>query len=182
MQLGWVHKYIFFQGGKTIGLIMSLSRVMYFTDWGTVGRIEKASMDGTNRTIVHNTSLVWPNALTLDISTQTLYWADANLDKIERSNVNGGGRVVLAQAGVVHPFGIALEAGNLYFTDWSDNSIRYVRTTGGSVRSLYSASAFSASTLFGIQVLDSSRQPLSKSILKGENMGIFSISYCSNKI
>ena len=135
---------------------------MYFTDWGDVGRIEKASMDGTNRTVIQNTSLVWPNALTLDISTQTLYWADANLDKIERSNVNGGGRVVLAQAGVIHPFGIALEAGNLYFTDWSDNSIRYVQTTGGLVRSLSSVSAFSISTLFGIQAVDALRQPISK--------------------
>ena len=134
---------------------------MYFTDWGSVGRIEKASMDGTNRTVIHNTSLVWPNALTLDISTQTLYWADANLDKIERSGVDGRNRVVLARAGVVHPFGLALEANSLYFTDWSDNTIRYLSASGGSVSTLRAVSTFSSTTPFGIQVVDPARQPLS---------------------
>jgi len=134
---------------------------MYFTDWGDVGRIEKASMDGTSRTVIHNTSLVWPNALTLDITSQTLYWADANLDKVERSGVDGSNRVVLAQAGVAHPFGIVLEANTLYFTDWSDNTIRYLSSSGGSVSTLHSVSAFSSATVFGIQVVDSSRQPQS---------------------
>ena len=132
--------------------------MMYFTDWGAVGRIEKASMDGTNRTVIHNTSLVWPNALTLDIPTQTLYWADASLDKVERSSVNGRNRVVLAQTGVVHPFGIVLDNDNLYFTDWSDNTIRYLSTSGGPVTTLHSVSSFTTSTIFGIQIVDSLRQ------------------------
>ena len=127
---------------------------MYFTDWGTVGRIEKASLNGDNRTVIHNTSLVWPNALTLDIQTQTLYWADAFLDKVESSNVDGTNRVLLAQTGVVHPFSIVLADSNLYFTDWEDDTIRYLSAAGGTVRSLHSATSFSSTTIFGIQVVD----------------------------
>ena len=127
---------------------------MYFTDWGTVGRIEKASLNGDNRIVIHDTSLVWPNALTLDIQTQTLYWADASLDKVESSNVDGTNRVLLAQTGVVHPFSIVLADNNLYFTDWEDDTIRYLSTAGGTVRSLHSATSFSNTTIFGIQVVD----------------------------
>ena len=134
---------------------------MYFTDWGAIARIEKASMDGTNRTVIHNTSLVWPNALTLDIPTQTLYWADASLDKVEKSSVDGRNRVILAQAGVNHPFGIVLEDNTLYFTDWFNNAIRYLSASGGSVSTLHSTSTFSSTTVFGIQVVNASKQPQS---------------------
>ena len=54
-------------------------RMMYWTCWGDEARIERAVMDGSDRSVIHNTSLVWPNAITLDIATQTLYWADAML-------------------------------------------------------------------------------------------------------
>ena len=59
---------------------------MYWTD------TERASMDGTSREVLHNTNLVWPTALTLDYDTQTLYWLDASLDKLETSHVNGSNR------------------------------------------------------------------------------------------
>ena len=135
---------------------------MYFSDWGNIGRIEKASMDGSNRTVIHNTSLVWPNALTLDIQNQVLYWADANLDKIEKSNVDGTDRVLLAQAGVEHPFGMVVREDFLYFTDWSDNTIRSVNTSGGNVTRLHSVAAYADSTIFGIQIVDSSRHQTCK--------------------
>ena len=135
---------------------------MYFTDWGTVGRIEKASLNGANRTVIHNTSLVWPNALTLDIQTQTLYWADASLDKVESSNVDGTNRVLLAQTGVVHPFSIVFSNNTLYFTDWSDNTIRYLSAAGGTVRSLHSVTEYSSSTIFGIQIVGPQRQYIGK--------------------
>jgi len=127
---------------------------MYFSDWGAVGWIEKASMDGTNRTVIHNTSLVWPNALTLDIPNQNLYWADASLDKIEKSGVDGTNRMLLARSGVVHPFGMVLGGNILYFTDWSDDTIRYLNASGGAVSILHYTRTFATSTIFGIQIVD----------------------------
>jgi hypothetical protein len=134
--------------------------MMFFSDLGSVGRIEKATLSGANRTVIHNTSLVWPSALALDILTQTLYWADSNLDKVEKSNVDGTNRVILTQLGVVHPFGIVFANDTLYFTDRSDSTIRYLNASGGIVRSLHSSTVYSNSTIFGIQIVGPERQNL----------------------
>lgn len=52
---------------------------MYWTDWGTHAKIERATLGGNFRTEVVNSSLVWPNGLTLDYEEERLYWADASL-------------------------------------------------------------------------------------------------------
>ena len=56
---------------------------MYWTDWGKFPRIERAYMNGENRIDLVNTSLKWPNGLTIDHVYNTLYWADAYEDNIE---------------------------------------------------------------------------------------------------
>lgn len=56
-----------------------MTRYMYWTDWGTNAKIERATLGGNFRTDIVNTSLVWPNGLTLDYEEQRLYWADASL-------------------------------------------------------------------------------------------------------
>lgn len=65
---------------------------MYWTDWGEIPKIERAGMDGTNRAVIIDTEIYWPNALTLDYSQQKLYWADAKYNFIHRSNLDGTGR------------------------------------------------------------------------------------------
>ena len=92
-------------------------RTMYWTDWGTSPKIEKASMDGTLRTVIHSIGLVWPNGLALDYTTQTLYWIEASLDRMESSDVNGLNRRVLITAGIDHPYGIDVFQGKLFWTD-----------------------------------------------------------------
>lgn len=73
---------------------------MYWTDWeedeidDSVGRIEKAWMDGFNRQIFVTSKMLWPNGLTLDFHTHTLYWCDAYYDHIERVFLNGTHRKV----------------------------------------------------------------------------------------
>ncbi|CAL8343601.1 unnamed protein product, partial [Boreogadus saida] len=52
---------------------------MYWTDWGPNAKIERATLGGNFRTDIVNSSLVWPNGLTLDYEEQRLYWADASL-------------------------------------------------------------------------------------------------------
>lgn len=73
---------------------------MYWTDWeedeidDSVGRIEKAWMDGFNRQIFVTSKMLWPNGLTLDFHTSTLYWCDAYYDHIEKVFLNGTHRKV----------------------------------------------------------------------------------------
>lgn len=52
---------------------------MYWTDWGTNAKIERATLGGNFRIPIVNSSLVWPNGLTLDHENDLLYWADASL-------------------------------------------------------------------------------------------------------
>lgn len=56
---------------------------MYWTDWGEIPKIERAALDGTDRVVMVNTSLGWPNGLALDYDEKKIYWGDAKTDKIE---------------------------------------------------------------------------------------------------
>lgn len=58
---------------------------MYWTDWGEIPKIERATLDGTDRVMMVNTSLGWPNGLALDYAERKIYWGDAKTDKIEVS-------------------------------------------------------------------------------------------------
>lgn len=131
---------------------------MYWTDWGSVAKIEKASMDGRNRTVIHDTALTWPNALTLDYQRQVLYWADASLDKIESSNVDGTNRRLLSTVGVLHPFGLALFDSTLYFTDWSGVSVKTVDINGSNSTTIFSG--LLCTQPFGIVVVSEQKQPI----------------------
>ena len=61
---------------------------MYWTDWGELPKIERANLDGSDRFILLNTSLGWPNGLAIDHAAGKLYWGDAKTDKIEVSTTS----------------------------------------------------------------------------------------------
>ena len=135
-------------------------RVMFWTSWGVSERIEKSSMDGTNRTVLHSTKIVWPNALTIDIPTQTLFWADAYLDVVECSGTDGSNRQVVARNGINHPFSIAVSYSGIYFTDWMDDTLRYI-VNGESGATTLSAYPH-CERPNGIQVVNQYKQPSGK--------------------
>nr|XP_023693317.1 low-density lipoprotein receptor-related protein 2 [Paramormyrops kingsleyae] len=104
---------------------------MYWTDWGTNAKIERATLGGNFRTDIVNTSLVWPNGLTLDYEEQRLYWADASLQKIERSTPTGANREVIVGT-AVYPFAMTLYGQHIYWTDWNTRSIYRANKHDGS--------------------------------------------------
>lgn len=73
-------------------LVLLIFRFMYWTDWGEVPKIERAGMDGSNRFVIINTEIYWPNGLTLDYEERKLYWADAKLNFIHKSDLDGTNR------------------------------------------------------------------------------------------
>ncbi len=89
---------------------------MYWSDIGR-DRIERASMDGTGRRVLHSTGLSSVYALALDYDTQTLYWADYSNNRIEKSSVTGANRVLVTSSGILDPFGMSFYNGNLYWVD-----------------------------------------------------------------
>ena len=132
---------------------------MYWTDWGNPAKIEKVSMDGnvSSRAVLHDTDLRWPNALTLDIETQILYWADAYMDRIESSTVDGSNRLLLTTSGVSHPFALTHYGEKLYWTDWT-NGIRSVNKDGSQSDSLLDSTSVCGEP-FGIQAVSGEKQP-----------------------
>ena len=94
-------------------------------------------MDGTARETLHSTSLVWPNDIAIDYESQTIYWVDAQLDKIESSHVDGSNRQLISEAFILHPFSISFHQGVLYWSDWSLNNVVYTQLpTEGRVEAL----------------------------------------------
>ena len=98
---------------------------MYWSDWGEPAKIERASMDGSDRVVLHNTGLTWPNGLAIDYQLQRLYWADAFTDRIEYSSIDGTGREILltVASGLHHPFAITISGDQVFWTDWANFSV-----------------------------------------------------------
>lgn len=47
-----------------------LCRFLFWTDWGHIAKIERSHLDGSDRKVLINTDLGWPNGLTLDYDTR----------------------------------------------------------------------------------------------------------------
>ena len=96
---------------------------MYWTDWGKHPRIEQAALDGSHRITLVNTSVAWPNGLTIDYFSRKIYWADARLDKIEVMNLDGSNRGMVLSDKLPHIFSLTVLGDRLYWTDMKKNSI-----------------------------------------------------------
>jgi len=83
---------------------------MYWGGRGLSLKIEQANMDGSARTTLVSSGLMWVNSLAMDYQNRLLYWCDAGLDKIERVDLQGNNRVVILDlsSDFMHPFGLAL--------------------------------------------------------------------------
>ena len=132
---------------------------LYWTDWGREPKIVRTSMDGIESTVLHNTSLRWPNALTLDYDSQTLYWIDGRLDRIETSNVDGSERRVLMNESISRPFAVSFFQNQLYWSDWTGNMIRAMSLQMPNVVTVVNRFDPLTQDPFGIEVVTAARQP-----------------------
>lgn len=103
-------------------IIYLFFRLMFWTDWGETPKIERAYMDGnlSSRTIiVNNDNIFWPNDLSIDYETETIYWIDGKLCFIDRIDYDGKNRKrILKNAMFQYPFGLTHISTKLYWTDW----------------------------------------------------------------
>lgn len=131
---------------------------LYWTDYySSAPKISRMSMDGTEKEIIHNTSLHTPYGLTIDYDTQTLYWTDYYLNKIEKSNVDGSNRSIVTTLLINNPYSIDYYNGSLYWTDLSHNRILTTVVESADV-TLYVGNAIN--DMYGIKAISEERQPL----------------------
>lgn len=115
-------------------------------------------MDGTEKTILHNTMLAAPYCLTLDYSSQTLYWADYSLNKIERSSTNGSNRELVTTSLVNDVYAITFFNGMLYWTDLSHDQFFTSSVNSSSNSRHLLASVFG--DIYGLKAVSREQQPL----------------------
>jgi hypothetical protein len=103
-------------------------RSMYWTDWGSHPKIERACLDGSDRRAIVTDNIQWPNGLTLDYESDRLFWVDAKLHIIVSSDLNGLRRQILLTSFkyLMHPFSIAVFEDDVFWTDWQTQSIHKV--------------------------------------------------------
>ncbi|KAM4553054.1 low-density lipoprotein receptor-related protein 5 isoform 1-T1 [Fundulus diaphanus] len=108
---------------------------MYFT---TVqehsAKIEGASLDGTERESLFSTGLIRPVALALDNKLGKLFWVDADLKRIESSDLTGANRIVLQDSNILLPMGLTVLGDHLYWIDRQQQMIERVDKLTGEGR------------------------------------------------
>lgn len=115
------------------------SNFMYWTDWGNPAKIEKAGLNGADRTALITDNIVWPNGITLDLLNQRLYWVDSKLHTLSSIDVQGGGRrtLIIDEHHLGHPLGLTVFEERLFWTDVSNNAILSAnRVTGEDITPL----------------------------------------------
>ncbi len=135
---------------------------MYWTDYGTLDKIERASMDGTSRRVLHSTGLTSPFGLTLDYDTQNLYWIDYTLDKLESSSVDGTNRRLLTTVNIRCPYGITFFNQKLY---WGDSCTHVVYSTFANSPNSVSTVIATGNDPYYLHVISEDRQPISGIII-----------------
>ena len=130
---------------------------MYWSDWGEPAKIERASMDGNNREVLHDTDLTWPNGLAIDYDLQRLYWVDSYYRKIEFSDVDGHRRDVLLYLESGFPFFITISGDQIYWTDLANRTVHSAHKEFViSTLTVYTAPSFV--TPIGIEAVHPNRQ------------------------
>ncbi|KAF5288914.1 hypothetical protein FQA39_LY03793 [Lamprigera yunnana] len=142
---------------------------MFWTDWGSDAKIERAGMDGSHREIIVSEDVIWPNGLTLDLVQKQLYWVDAKLNTISSCDCNGENRRVVLYSPLIvrHPFSITTFEDWLYWTDW--DKLAVFKTNKFTARNVQIITPEEVRNPMAIIVYHPYRQPDGKNHCQREN-------------
>ncbi|XP_068117072.1 low-density lipoprotein receptor-related protein 5 [Hyperolius riggenbachi] len=105
---------------------------MYFTNMQERSpKIERAALDGTEREVLFTTGLIRPVALVVDNKLGKLFWVDADLKRIESSDLSGANRITLEDSNILQPMGLTVLGDHLYWIDRQQQMIERVDKTNG---------------------------------------------------
>ncbi|MGH0159378.1 UNVERIFIED_CONTAM: hypothetical protein FKN15_037173 [Acipenser sinensis] len=105
---------------------------VYWIDCCESPHIGRVGMDGTYQSVVIDTEVSRPVALTIDYINRRLYWADEN--HILFSNMDGSNRQKVPNQDIQGVIGLTVFEDYLYWTDGKSKSINRAHKTSGAER------------------------------------------------
>lgn len=92
-------------------------RYLYWIDQGQTSKLERALLNGENRTVLVKTDIISPTDISIDIATGDVYWTDNTKDRIERVSWDGSNRVIVKSNAIPNPVGVGILNNMLYYAD-----------------------------------------------------------------
>ncbi|KAG8193521.1 hypothetical protein JTE90_003732 [Oedothorax gibbosus] len=134
---------------------------LFWADWGSVPKIVRAGMDGSNRSTIVETGVDWTHALAIDYVERRLLWADGDQKKIFSCRFDGGFRTTVLHAPeLLHlPFSMDLYQNRVYWTEFmplAENIFHVPKLGGGNPTKLVTRRW---PNLMSIKIYHSSKQP-----------------------
>ncbi|XP_064103032.1 low-density lipoprotein receptor-like [Macrobrachium nipponense] len=150
---------------------------IFWTDWGSDPKIERAGLDGAGRLpIVREPHVFWPNGITMDHSSNHIYWCDGKLNTISRANLDGSHvEVILFSPSFLRlPYSITVFEDRLYWTDWSQLALYSAdKFTGEDVKSISAGHLLESPKV--VHVYHEHRQPSGENVCEAHGCSHFCI-------
>ncbi|XP_006642533.3 low-density lipoprotein receptor-related protein 5 [Lepisosteus oculatus] len=128
---------------------------MYFTNMQErSAKIERASLDGTEREGLFTTGLIRPVALAVDNKLGKLFWVDADLKRIESSDLSGANRITLQDSNILQPMGLTVLGEHLYWIDRQQQMIERVDKLTGEKRTRIQGRIFHLTSIHAVEDMD----------------------------
>lgn len=110
---------------------------MYWTDCGKNPHIERANLDGTMRETIIDKSkinIITPIALTLDFSTNRIFWMDSKLSSISSCGFDGSNirPILKLYKRLSNPYSLSVFEDYVYWTNWELGDVLEANKFNGS--------------------------------------------------
>ena len=107
---------------------------MFWSEWGySDSRIERASLDGSNRTVFHVVK-GRVNGLTIDFSDNRLYWTEVNNKSIGSIRLDGSDARNVVTGNLLEPSSVTQFEDFIYWSDWKAHRIERANKNSGDER------------------------------------------------
>ncbi|XP_078343005.1 P-selectin-like [Oculina patagonica] len=106
---------------------------MFWTDWGATPKIEKSTLEGTQRVTLATSNLQWPNGITVDRQNRLVFWVDAGMNRVESIDYHGNNRTLISYQSGNRYFGVTFLSPFLFVSEWDSKRVFKLNTSSGAV-------------------------------------------------
>ncbi|XP_038050592.1 sushi, von Willebrand factor type A, EGF and pentraxin domain-containing protein 1-like isoform X2 [Patiria miniata] len=131
-------------------------RLMFWTEFGPPGQIERASLDGSIRRVILD-NVDGLNGLSIDFDEDRIYYADRSSGSIQHMDFEGNGRTRLYARTGAQFFDIDIHKDYLLWTEW--NTFNGLHAINRENRRIVQSHSINNESTYGVRVYSDDRQP-----------------------